>query len=76
MEAIILRQFYHQLKVSLALFYCELILNLKIGEFTEEDFSFDECDQISSIILEEAKTFITFMQTLIENMLGKEDSML
>jgi len=44
--------------------------------FTEEDFSFDDCDQINSIILEEAKTFVTFMQTMVEDMLGKEDYML
>jgi hypothetical protein len=52
------------------------ILNLFIGEYNSEDFSTEGCDEISSIILTEAKTFVTFMQSMVEEMLGQEDYML
>ena len=47
-----------------------------IGTFTEEDFEYEECDEITSIILDEAKTFVTFMQTIVEELVGKEDYMM
>lgn len=50
--------------------YSYLILNLIIGEFKEEDFYYGDCEDINSIILAEAKTFVTFMQSMVEDMLG------
>jgi hypothetical protein len=44
--------------------------------FTDEDFFFDDCDEIHSAILEEAKTFVTFMQTMVEEVVGKENEMM
>lgn len=45
----------------------------RIGIFTDEDFYFEDCDEIDSIILEEAKSFVSFMQMIIEEIVGKED---
>lgn len=47
-----------------------------VGVFTEEDFMYEDCDEINSIILEEAKTFVTFMQTIVEELIGQEDYMM
>jgi len=47
----------------------------KIGVFEDDDFKTDDCEEINSIILEEAFSFVTFMQQMIGEMIGKEDFM-
>jgi hypothetical protein len=47
-----------------------------VGEFEDKDFYYEDCEEINSAILEEAKTFVTFMQTMIEEVVGKEDEMM
>ena len=47
-----------------------------LGFYTAEDFEYEECDEISSIILDEAKTFVSFMQSIVEELIGSEDYML
>jgi hypothetical protein len=44
-----------------------------LGLFTEEDFPCLNCEIIPSIILEEAKHFVTFMSSMLEEILGNED---
>jgi len=44
--------------------------------YNEEDFAIEECEEINSLILKEASTFVTFMQAIISEILGKEDSMM
>jgi hypothetical protein len=45
-------------------------------QFTKKDFSYDECDEISSIILDEALSFVSFMQQIVDELIGKEDYMM
>ncbi len=44
--------------------------------FADRDFLIEDCEMIPSIILEEAKTFITFMQSMVEELIGNEEVML
>ncbi len=46
-----------------------------VGAFEKEDFMIDDCEEINSMILKEASTFVTFMQAIISELLGKEDHM-
>ena len=64
---------YHRLKVKHTFF---LDNTYTLGEFAEKDFDYEDCEEINSAILEEAKTFVTFMQTIIEEVVGKEDEMM
>ena len=51
-------------------------LNDFIGLFSDSDFSTEGCDQIPSIILEEARTFVTFMSSMVEELIGNEQVMM
>ena len=44
--------------------------------FSDSDFQVEDCEMIPSIILEEAKTFVTFMQSMVEELIGNEEVML
>jgi hypothetical protein len=44
--------------------------------FSDRDFQVEDCEMIPSIILEEAKTFVTFMQSMVEELIGNEDVMI
>lgn len=44
--------------------------------FSDKDFLIEDCEMIPSIILEEAKTFVTFMQSMVEELIGNEDVMI
>ena len=44
--------------------------------FSDRDFQVEDCEMIPSIILEEAKTFVTFMQSMVEELIGNEEVML
>jgi hypothetical protein len=44
--------------------------------FTDKDFMIDDCEEINSLILDEAFSFVTFMQSMVGEMLGKEDYMM
>ncbi len=44
--------------------------------FSDRDFQVGDCEMIPSIILEEAKTFVTFMQSMVEELIGNEDVMI
>ena len=49
---------------------------LQSGTFTEDDFSSVGCEEIPSIILEEAKHFVTFLSSMVEELIGNEELML
>lgn len=49
---------------------------VKEVNFPPEFFNVDDCEVINSIILEEAMTFVTFMQAIMGELLGKEESMM
>ena len=44
--------------------------------FADRDFQVEDCEMIPSIILEEAKTFVTFMQSMVEELIGNEEVMI
>lgn len=44
--------------------------------FSDRDFLVEDCEMIPSIILEEAKTFVTFMQSMVEELIGNEEVMI
>lgn len=50
--------------------------NLLLETFTDSDFDTSGCEEIPSIILEEAKHFVTFMSSMVEELLGNEEFML
>lgn len=41
-----------------------------IGRFMEDDFDYEDCEEINSIILEEAKSFVTFMHSIVVELIG------
>lgn len=47
-----------------------------IGDFNGSEFSSEGCEMIPSIILEEAKHFMTFMSSMVEELLGNEELMI
>jgi hypothetical protein len=51
-------------------------VSCKLGIFSDRDFSTEGCDQIPSLILEEARTFVTFMSSMVEDLIGNEQVMM
>ena len=43
--------------------------------FLDEEFSTEGCEEIPNIILEEAKHFVTFMSSMVEELIGNEEVM-
>ena len=44
-----------------------------LGTFGDEDFSNEGCGEIPSVVIEEAKHFVTFMSSMVEELLGNEN---
>jgi hypothetical protein len=43
-----------------------------LGAFSDADFSNEGCAPIPSVVIDEAKHFVTFMSSMVEELLGNE----
>ena len=41
--------------------------------FDSHSFDLSDCEEIKGDVLDDAKVFVSFMKTMIEDILGKED---
>lgn len=45
-------------------------------KFSPDFFSLEDCEPINEIVLDEAMTFVTFMYSVLGELLGKEGAMM